>query len=402
MKRYKIKKITETVLILLFILVIFTPPIATIITSSSDGVSMTEKRKLAPLPSITASGLLFADHTKQCENYLNGHIGFRKHLIHLHNYIKLFWLRVSPSERVLIGKDGWYFITNNNSIKDFRGLDPLTPDELKRWKDALEARKRWLGNQGIQYMFVVAPGKQSIYPEFFPPTYNKVNDKTHLDQLMEYLEKYSTVKIVDLRPHLLKEKNNSSLYYKTDTHWNANGALVAYNAIMDNMWKFFPEEPQNNTMLMKKNPIGGYGDLQTMLAAGKLPDEPFLVYVPISPLATKKELSIDLATGHQPKDRKPFKTSCDTRGIKAIVLRDSFFTSLVPIFSEHFEEAIYIWRSYDHNAINDLIKYMKPDIVIEELVERYLKEQTPKIPTHHNNQIRQLKSLSKLPRPALY
>ncbi|MCC6198378.1 MAG: hypothetical protein IT518_28335, partial [Burkholderiales bacterium] len=61
---------------------------------------------------------------------------------------------------------------------------------------------------------------------------------------------------------------------------------------------------------------------------------------------------------------------CDKPGLpKAVVLRDSMAIALIPLLSENFSRAVYVSsRQLDR----ELIERERPDIVIEELVERSL------------------------------
>ena len=85
---------------------------------------------------------------------------------------------------------------------------------------------------GIPYLFVVAPSKHDVYPEFMPDRLNRVRDDSRLDQLMAYIEAFfpaPPVDILDLRPTLAEaRKSGVRLFHKTDTHWNDRGAWAAY------------------------------------------------------------------------------------------------------------------------------------------------------------------------------
>ena len=69
---------------------------------------------------------------------------------------------------------------------------------------------------------------------------------------------------------------------------------------------------------------------------------------------------------------KPFTTKCDTSKLRAVVFRDSFFETIIPLIAEDFNQIVYIWKQYDHAIMKELIEQQKPQIVIEEMVERSL------------------------------
>jgi hypothetical protein len=68
----------------------------------------------------------------------------------------------------------------------------------------------------------------------------------------------------------------------------------------------------------------------------------------------------------------PLMTTCDTSKLRAVVFRDSFFETIIPFIAEDFGQIVYIWKQYDHAIMKDLIDHQKPQIVIEEMVERLL------------------------------
>ena len=54
---------------------------------------------------------------------------------------------------------------------------------------------------------------------------------------------------------------------------------------------------------------------------------------------------------------------------RAVILRDSFVSRLVPFLSEHFSRAVYLWQN-DFDAT--IVTRERPDVVIQEIVGRHL------------------------------
>ena len=54
---------------------------------------------------------------------------------------------------------------------------------------------------------------------------------------------------------------------------------------------------------------------------------------------------------------------------RAVMFRDSFTTKLVPLLSEHFARIVYI---REHAMKADMILKEKPDLVIEQILERLI------------------------------
>ncbi len=63
---------------------------------------------------------------------------------------------------------------------------------------------------------------------------------------------------------------------------------------------------------------------------------------------------------------------------KAIVFRDSFFENVIPHFSEHFNYVKYYWQYWGSDTlVVEMVDSAKPDIVVEEMVERCIKNNIP-------------------------
>ncbi len=172
-----------------------------------------ENRKLAEIPIFNGS---VQHYIKNYEKYFNDHFGFRNELVRLNSLVMLA-LRVSPSSQVILGKDGWLFYDGQpgERIIDlyYRGTKPFTDDELKACRSVLQEHHDWLAQRGIRFLFVVAPDKESIYSEFLP-NIHRVTSKGRLDQLIEYMKKYSDVEVLDLRESLINAKKLGLLFLK--------------------------------------------------------------------------------------------------------------------------------------------------------------------------------------------
>ena len=213
-----------------------------------------ENRYLAPYPDPEFSWKSLNSYPDKFEDYYNDHFGFRKSLIRWHNGIKIFGLGVSPRTRtagesgqngiypeVILGKKEWLFFGQDGLIEDYRGQEPLSIHQLEQWRIVLEQRRDWLSRQGIEYLVVIVPNKQTIYPEYLPNWITRYQEKTRLDQMIEYFNDHTDFKILDLRDALLQEKGEEELYYRTDTHWNALGAFFGYQEISERLSERFPQ-----------------------------------------------------------------------------------------------------------------------------------------------------------------
>ena len=246
------------------------------------------------------------------------------------------------------------------------------------WKMSLEAKYIWLKNQGIQYLFVIAPDKHSIYSEYMPSRINQIGKQTRLDQFLEYMQD-SEVPILDLRKPLLQAKNYGQLYYKNDTHWNFFGAAIAQHEIMQYIHKYYPNLYPTDYRVedFSWSEITG-GDMTAMLNLSDKIKE-------VAP-QLRKPLSLcnqQIIEKNDVPDKSTFSTECHQDAPKALIFRDSFFVFLHPYISQYFAKSLYVWIYPDSKQLEQYVELHHPDIVIEERVERSIKA-IPTLPTPQN------------------
>lgn len=309
--------------------------------------------------------------------YLNAHYGFRALLLREHAWLKLNWLRTSPSKQVALGKHGWIFYTGDREVECWRRTAPFSESDLDRWQHVLEARQNWLAQRGIRFLFVVCPDKHTIYPEYMPYSSQPPPQPSRLDQLAERLRHSPQVEFLDLRPALFASKPRYVLYRRIDSHWTETGAFLASQQVIAKLRTWFPQVtmPRLDAFTPASAPVA-LSDLVRLLG---LPEgdllEDTVCLLPKRPFAAK------LIRG-DPK-LLPTGRALDSPSVterkgapvaKAVILRDSFAVALLPYLSEEFGQTIYLWTK---NLDRDFIEQEKPDVVIMEVVERDLMDPIP-------------------------
>ncbi|WP_307355508.1 DHHW family protein [Hathewaya limosa] len=362
--------VCKLIFIINFILILYIPSLVNFIGIKIG--SNTEKRNITIAEENINLGII-ENRIKAFETYYNDSFGLRNILIYMNAKINKELFNVSSVEKVLIGKDNWLYYAKEDGkdlTRQYRGIDKFTKQELFRIKTNLENRKNWLAKKGMPFILVIAPNKESIYPQYYDNVkYRKVSCKTRLDQLLEYLNEHSNIDILDLRKTLISKTNETNLYWKTDTHWNEYGAYYGYKEIMDEVSKKIKVEKPiglDKFNIINKYKVPSGGDLANMLS---LPDQYGEKEIKLSPKTIRT--SIQLPRENYGIVNGKVMINPKKHLHKMIMLGDSFTDSLIPFMSEHFSESIYE-KSYSFNS--ELIKYVKPDIVIQEVVERNLEK----------------------------
>ena len=353
----KTRAIEEWLIIGLFVIAISSPIVATKYKTDLSP-SFDENRQLAQFPKLLLQPNALARFPGDFGRYFNDHFAFRRMLIHWHALVKVKWLGVSTSAKVIVGKDGWFFDANNLG-------PPLTQEQLARWREALSARNAWLAARGIKYLFVVAPLKQTIYPEYVREP-GQASHGSRLDQLVNALRD-SPVEIIDLRPALLEAKRRNDVYFKTDGHWNQLGSFIAYQAIIQDLSKSFPTlKPLPSSDLNRTAPLPVSGGLVKMLGLQHWITETDTLFV-------LRETSV-IIKGNPGDPNELTESEQPGSGLRLVVFRDSFAGALVPFLSLHFSRAVYVWQQpFDRG----LIESERPNVVIQEVYEGLIGEDPP-------------------------
>jgi alginate O-acetyltransferase complex protein AlgJ len=335
-----------------------------------------ENRLLATRPELKLTRASLVEYPRKLEAYFNDRFGFRKRLIQWLAIAKVKGLSVTSWPSVILGKQGWLFLGGDAPLNYYRGTKPFTPRDLEKYQKILEARRDWLAKRGIPYLFVILPNKDSIYPELMPTAYTKVRPSSRCDQLIDHMKAHSTVNLLDVRDDLRRAKDREVLFDLTDTHWNARGAFVAYGRIVASLAAWFPEmhaQPRSEFRDVEI-PLPG-GDLARMLGLAEQMPERRLGLVPLQPREARQTDEVfPLPTGFAPYQITIATERANAELPRAVMFRDSFCQHLVPFLSEHFERIFYFW---DYDFDRSLVLRERPDVVIQEMVERTLMRPLP-------------------------
>ncbi len=363
-------RLAKWAMIILFFTAIWTP-LFLLIMSPAATVSESEKRKLAPFP--TLSGVSLTAYPAEFEAYFNDHFGLRRPLIRWYNHFRVLYLGVSSSKSVHVGKNGWLFQNAPVHLRDMQNGWPFSLGELQHWAKILSAKQQWLKEQGVDYLFVFAPSKHLIYPEKLPLSVKQLSNLSRLDQIVDYLRHNTDVNFIDLRPVMLEAKQTMRPYHKTDTHWNDYGAYLAYQAVMIRMQKDLPEArilSLSTHDFMEKNMPGG--DLAQNLDLKDVMREVEIVARKQVSVCGKNTAGEQLTIVEQ--NNQEFSTTCKEGRYRALLFRDSYSLSMMKYFSESFHSIYYHPASpVPLKGIKYLVPKIKPDIVIELRASRWLR-----------------------------
>ena len=254
------------------------------------------------------------------------------------------------SNEVLLGKDGWLFYKatgDGTPLYDYMGINHFSEEELAKVYDNLVAIGDGISARGMDVIFMTVPNKEQVYSEYMPDTVDKINDKSRLDELTEYIESKGGLiadryGYVDTSKVLRTCKDTYPLFYRTDTHWTECGSYLALMELRRAMDQRVT--PIDEVVFTDK---GGFvGDLAKI--SGSM-DE----YSDVNPVIDASSINDD-----------------STKDQVMLIIGDSFGDAMIHS-AKHFYKEVYWVRLKEYT--DELDRY-EPDVVVVECVERYLSD----------------------------
>ena len=335
--------------------------------------SLNENRAKAGFPRFNVPGRTIPIFTRNVDRWFSDNFQLRNILIRANAQVRNRWLDTPSSSLVIFGNDGWLYYTGESSLWFARHANPFAPAEVATVADVLEHRTRQLAERGIRYVVMIAPNPATIYPEHQPRWLQELAPgPVRFDQLMAEANHRNTFVLVDPRAVLLAARSASPdlLYRPTDTHWSDRGAYLGYRELMLGIARTTiggpaldvpPPQPLDSFVVTRIDTTGG--DMAALLGLTDHYRESF-------DLLTPKHSRLAAAVPPGDRLQPDFTTTWlgAATGPRVLVFRDSYFSAMVPFFSESFARVRYVLGPYRES----IVASDKPDIVVEEMVERYL------------------------------
>ena len=330
-----------------------------------------ENRVLAPFPVVKKMREL-KDLPKKLEIYVNDRFGLRHQLVYLNSLFR-YQIGLSSNRNIAIGKDGWLFYTADKLMEQHRALDVFKSSELEHWIRAMEAVREWLEKRDVAFYILIAPDKNTLYPEKLPQYPRRSGIRIRYDQLVERL-RYSKIDFVDPRSELLAAKSKGeAVYFEGDSHWTQVGAFVAYKQLMRLITKRFssiePLKDEDYEVSMNENPVS---DLATHLGLeGKLKFR-----APKMTLKKRSHQTGSVQTIHKPGwGWRVTITPTDLADAPRLLVFGDSFTDYIlgpQMLYENFQSPV--WTHHNAGTFNlELVKEYKPNVVVVQMADRYLR-----------------------------
>lgn len=358
----RVKKRNAIIWFICFALLLLLPRVVWVIGGDRFATDATENAAVTELPKLTREN--YREFAAQFEGAYNNGVPFRSQLISFNSLldVRVFGEK-EINDKVVIGDEDWLFYSAESDIDDFKGTNLFSEEELAAIADNLTTSGKWLEERGSEFVLFIAPNKETIYGEENLPSYYKRGEQTRAQQLVEYLRENTNLRVVYPEEEMKTYKDDWSLYWHYDTHWNAAGAYIGARALLAELGI---EVPLPEEVTFTRDDYSGY-DLARMMNLQDyyekhMPKDINYVVTGYEP-NNLQAVSIDDATALVYHSDAP-----DTR--KLFMVRDSFAGGMAGVLASSFQDSYMAhWNGFFEQS---MVEEQDPDVFVLEVVERRL------------------------------
>lgn len=369
----EIKTIYNRILAIMFIAFIFGVMLM-FLFSKKQKINDIENKQLAEMPKFKISKL--DPFPTQFDAYFSDHFPYKNDIIKSLNRFNFTVNKESAfPDKVVVGDNGYLFIAGI-PMEEYQGKSLFTRDQLNSILEELNYRRDFCNKNDAEFYFVIIPQKHTIYPEYIPLKYKFAKKKSVREQVENFLTK-NKFPFIDPTEYIMSKKtDDTSLYFKTDNHWNSLGAFYGTQYIVNNIKKSFPKVKSlnlNDYTISNKGRKGG--NLAQML---NLADEIKDIDIVLEPIFKSKAYD---GTKHPYKSPDGFPYYWDfenvfenpeVNNLKIVIIRESFASFQRKFYKESFGHTVLIFDAWQHKLNKNIIESEKPDIVVIQILEDML------------------------------
>ncbi|WP_346817588.1 secondary cell wall polysaccharide O-acetyltransferase PatB1 [Bacillus paramobilis] len=365
------KKLGNLILLIGFLTIIFSFGILSLL-KTDRAISPVENRPLAQKPALTKEALLTGSFFKDFETYTNDQLIGRDEFIKSYTIAQIN-MGKSLINDIILTDDKW-LLKNPAWTKKYNEIDQSMP--------AINDLSQFLKEQNVEFYFALPPSKTNAL-SFKLPSHIYTYAQDNLNYFLKKLP--ADVKPIKLMEQFKKNYTNEEIqdmYFKTDHHWNMDGAFVGYQYIMNSIGqqssiykgKEIKKEDYTRTCAQNKHLVGSFNNqlYQLIDATG----EKLCYYTPKdgfnftsvtakdvtgtvhqnldSIYGVEKQKDTTSYAGYYTDDYPEivFENNNAPNEVRALVLKDSFANAIVP----------HLAQSFKHTSILDLRHYHEKDV----------------------------------------
>ncbi|WP_091972672.1 alginate O-acetyltransferase AlgX-related protein [Methylobacterium gossipiicola] len=283
-------------------------------------------------------------------------------------------MRRKHREIVHVGQEGWLFLIggSNGVLAQYRAT-PARWWRLRAWAKLIEARAARARGLGIRYVHTLVPEKLSVYDHRTDDLGFEAGRSPARRLARRLLDNPAFVDLVG--PMRAARDGPVPLYYRTDTHWNYDGCLLAYRILLRACGAVPPadlfDRPRFETTRVRD-----LGD--------KLADQPTeTASHGIIDRDARRHYASPLVEAYEAAGRAPdlhvgahvvYRNDSPGADPRTVVLFGDSYAHFAPIMltgllAETFREVHFVWSS---SLDWTYIESVRPDLLLFEMAERFL------------------------------
>lgn len=274
----------------------------------------------------------------------------------------------SIAKDVLVGNNNFLFYWDSPTRTNYSTNKNFSDVESEIWCKTLKIKTDFYSKKGISYFFIIAPDKHSIYDAYLPDRVKNLNYIGPAKKLIETCKSLG-IKLIDTVALLTDYENLT--YYKYDSHWNHYGA----SKISYELNKYLTDKNDEKLFIINPDKLVSEPnhDLVRMIGLAELAEvvSSYKHDLNCTSLYNYTYVNKTIWPSYS-NDHSVKFSNCKYVSGKAVIFQDSFGPYLQPFISSNFNLSYYIWDYPNFDLHNTIINELKPDVVIEEKVERHL------------------------------
>ena len=191
----------------------------------------TENTELASFPELKTDEGWNQEYLSKMGAYFEDHFALRQYWVTANASLRSHVTQSSATDQVVLGKNDWLYFSETTA--DYQGTNLFSEREIYAILHNLKLIQNYVQEQGSAFYLMVPPNKNSLYDENMPYYYQK-GDESDLEMLTERFQQEG-ISYIDLYEAF--QEKEEVLYFQRDSHWNNQGALLAYRNLMEAIGK---------------------------------------------------------------------------------------------------------------------------------------------------------------------